>query len=285
MENFVKLCIVCILILMTIVGGAFAQTECTMEDIVQSNTAEQVLRHFQSVLLTTYDSRVEPSDFIIYVDADRWYFEDSVDNEIWTEDGVYSCYEGQYSGTLYFDSYLDEWQSYFQNLTMDPEGSLYEEIQSIEEEDGWLMVTTVPGAESAAQYLEQYEGGVAVTFVYRLDAKTLTLQSFVSIITYSDGSTQTILQTEYQYDVPLPDGAQALLDRLDDPQQLRTVTVTLHPDTEEELTRSAIMRKGESAQIVLDDPEAYSWYEDRECTQAYGGADKNEDLHVYLKRN
>lgn len=285
MKNLVKLCMVCSLILMIIVGGAFAEVTCTMEDIVKANTAEQILSHCQSVLLTVSDSSEELSNYLVYVDDAYWYTEDAVSAEIWTENGVYSCYEGQYSGTLYFESYFDTWQSYFQNLAMDPEGSLHEEIQSIEEEDGQLVVTTVLSAEHAAQLWENYEEGSSWKYVYRMNPETLALQSFVSSVTYADGSTETILQIEYQYDVPLPDGAQELLERLDDPQQLRTVTVTLNPDTEEELTRSAIMRKGEGAQVVLDDAQAYSWYVDRECTQAYEGADTNEDLHVYLKRN
>lgn len=213
---------------------------------------------------------------------DHWDIEDGISNEIWRENGFYSYYESEDAGTLYFNPYFDEWVSYFQNLTFDVEGSLDEEIQSFEADDGQFVMTTLPGAENAAKYLEQYRDGVVVTLVYWLDAEMLTLRSFVRTITCTDGSNDT-LQAEYLYDVPLPDEAQALLERLDDPQQLWTVT--LNPDTEEELTRSAVMCKGENTRVMLDDAQTCCWYLDRERTQVYDGSDTNEDLHVYLKKN
>lgn len=283
MKKAIGFCIVVCLLLTAATGLASEEAAVTMEDILAANTAEHLLEQYQSVHIDIYYPQEEIQNATLYVDESLAYSDDAEYAELLSQLGCYYYSNDEYCGYILLDTEEEATLSYYQNLGLDVEGTLEEEILSIEQEDDLLVVTTRPAEESASEILEDCEEGCYVQQKYWMDPDTLAMQKCEGALMHTDGSSDLIYRYAYQYDAPIPENAQAMLQRLQDTDQLRTVTVTVDPDTDQEITRTATVLKGEKVYFYSEDLDAYHFYTDRECTQPFeSDGDVESDKQLFL---
>ena len=81
---------------------------------------------------------------------------------------------------------------------------------------------------------------------------------------------------------PAAGSALALLERLSDKQNLRTITMILNPGTEKESSDSVLRTEGRRCNAYKPGREDVEVFKDSACTEPYtGGVDTNKDLTIY----
>ena len=115
-----------------------------------------------------------------------------------------------------------------------------------------------------------------------MDSETLAILETENVQCHADGTKEEPSTVTVTYDAPRPEGALALLERLSDKQNLRTITMILNPGTEKESSDSVYVQKGEGVMLINPEGKTLEVFKDSACTEPYtGGADTNKDLTIY----
>ena len=98
------------------------------------------------------------------------------------------------------------------------------------------------------------------------------------------GSTRPYVTATIEYDVERPELAQTMYEHSTAIENLRQVTLTTDPDTENEETFSVQVPKGDGVVIYL--PEGYDGiFTDRACTkEEESPIDRNADATLYMAK-
>ena len=135
---------------------------------------------------------------------------------------------------------------------------------------------------SMVQLTEDRNGKYSAAYV--LDAETFTLLSLDETLVAPDGSTRPYVTATIEYDVERPELAQTMYEHSTAIENLRQVTLTTDPDTENEETFSVQVPKGDGVVIYL--PEGYDGiFTDRACTkEEESPIDRNADATLYMAK-
>ena len=258
------------------------ELQITIEQMIEANSTEKLLSHHHSV----YEDSITMKR---YVESElRYYIEDGNKEEIQTPDTVYGLYDGQYWGQIMPGGVWNDESDYYAYLGVNPDLTILEKIKKIEDNGDTLMIYTVLPSDSLSDVKDSleidYKDGDFIECTYKLDVETLELLETKSVQCHTDGTKDEPLITTITYDTLRPKGALALLERLSNPENLRTITMIFNPDTAEERTEKISVPKGEGVRVSNVEDKAAVFYKDSACTDVYtGGADPNEDMTVYVQ--
>lgn len=257
-----------------------AGMQITMEQVIEANSTEKLLSHYHSAYEVSPTMRR-------YVETEfRYYNEDGVKEEIQMPDTVYGLYDGQYWGQLTPGGVWDSDSEYYAYFGLDHEATALEEIEKIEDNGDTLMLYTVLQPDSLSAKKDtlgiDYRDGDWIECSYKLDSETLAILETENVQCHADGTKEEPSTVTVTYDAPRPEGALALLERLSDKQNLRTITLILNPGTEKESSDSVYVQKGEGVMLINPEGKTLEVFKDSACTEPYtGGADTNKDLTIY----
>ncbi len=257
-----------------------AGMQITMEQVIEANSTEKLLSHYHSAYEVSPTMRR-------YVETEfRYYNEDGVKEEIQMPDTVYGLYDGQYWGQLTPGGVWNSDSEYYAYFGLDHEATALEEIEKIEDNGDTLMLYTVLQPDSLSAKKDtlgiDYRDGDWIECSYKLDSETLAILETENVQCHADGTKEEPSTVTVTYDAPRPEGALALLERLSDKQNLRTITMILNPGTEKESSDSVYVQKGEGVMLINPEGKTLEVFKDSACTEPYtGGADTNKDLTIY----
>lgn len=284
-------------LLMVVSFGVFSGCEkdfstLTYQDLVEANTIENILAGHTSVSYSLEDANHPQRAYETYFDADNFAV---------IGDNYQAVYTPEVQGVMSngsFHSILN--MSDVSAFEGKMESSLFYEASKekitdiVEQEDSTLLVTTVMSAEDSAPFLSLFgseaEDGDFYSCEYVVDRSTYILKSFREYLCHESGEREVLdAVEEILYDTTAPKYIDEVLasasetkTQTQNPDDLRTVSVTMDPDTAQEKTVSISVPKGTG--VAFNYREGYNTlYLDRACTQVYqdGSADKNEDLILY----
>ena len=158
----------------------------------------------------------------------------------------------------------------------------------LEEKDGKIYVSSDASPEDTEKQVTgegfPYNEGEYFITDYVLDAETFTLLSLDETLVAPDGSTRPYVTATIEYDVERPELAQTMYEHSTAIENLRQVTLTTDPDTENEETFSVQVPKGDGVVIYL--PEGYDGiFTDRACTkEEESPIDRNADATLYMAK-
>ena len=312
-----RLFAICCALLLLIATAAQAR-EVTITDYMEANTVSALLeRHSSAALL----QHINDTQSAIWLNRDYRYSAHRTDETIRAGDTEYLmtdkyCLMLSYirftEGVfpipfIMLDTGLGESVHYDvaaglgTDFLFDPETTAKEQVQSIEEADGKLILTTwLTGKDFIDAWGEEMQAGSYCELKYTLDAETLELLEDVETVVDANGkplseslyyqlfgagrlqSTQQVL-----YDVPMPEDAEYMArylgEYLDaDKDDSRTVTYVLFPGTERELVLSSTGKKGYGVLIATGGID-YDLYLDAELTQPAPSDDLQSDRRLYVK--
>lgn len=128
----------------------------------------------------------------------------------------------------------------------------------------------------------EYEEGDILINVYTLEADTLFLLELSEAVKKTDGTTEEYGVQKITYDTEMTDEMKDLYQKMNE-EPLRTVSIVLDPDTDQEKTYSATLTQG--IPVYLYCPENYELYTDRACTQVdeAESGDTTQSVTIYSK--
>lgn len=261
------------------------KTSITMEEMVNAGKTDSLLAHY-----TSFQTQVvfEENNGVVeeYVDSDITYRQEQGYAELYVGGELrYASFDGTLAAVLPIDQ--EPRRYYLEENSFYAYPSLNEIIKTCRKENGRWYVTTELSAEDmqiwAANNNYTCNEGEKMSISYELDEKTLAPITQKELLVAADGTQNSLLTVTVTYNTEKPDLAKTMLEHLSSTENLRSVTVVVNPDTEEEQTFTMKIPKGDS--ISIDSPEEYEgFYTDRACTQTLGTSDRNEDITVYLKK-
>lgn len=257
----------------------------TLEEIDTATQTEQLLKNHSSFQITsvyvdddfTYSQYVDKDLLLVsYPDSTELYLDGQLN---------YLSEEDSLSGILYI---LQDPVAYPATDNVIFSSSADETITSCEEKDGKIYVSSDASPEDTEKQVTgegfPYNEGEYFITDYVLDAETFTLLSLDETLVAPDGSTRPYITATIEYDVERPELAQTMYEHSTAIENLRQVTLTTDPDTENEETFSVQVPKGDGVVIYL--PEGYDGiFTDRACTkEEESPVDRNADATLYMAK-
>lgn len=304
----------CILLMLASVASA---GELTIEEFMEANTIENLLKRHSSIALL---QKVNNTESAVWVNRDIRYSANRKDQNIREGDSEYLktkdyCLmltymrftEGVYPiPFIVLDSgigeseYYDLEAGYSTDLLYDTEITAREKVQSLEESDGILTLTTwLVGDDFVEAWGDDFQTGCYCELVYTLDGETLELISDVETVVDADGkplsenlyyqlfgnkNLQSIQQVLYDTEMP-QDAAEMmsfLTEFINADDETRTVTFVLYPGTNIEKEMSVTGAKGYGVLLATGHYE-YELYLDEAMTVKAPSDDLMSDRRLYVK--
>ncbi len=175
------------------------------------------------------------------------------------------------------------------NVWYNPEN---ETITEMYIQDGKLCMTSVYTEAGTENYYSillpqvEYTGGT-LKYTAVFDAESLECSESSSYIE-KDGKTEWLFTDTYKYDEPVPSCINAIEGFFErgNVSAAVTVTATVNPGTEKELTKSVTIPANSAVDFYTPDIANPAYYSDYECTQPVTEQwDMMSDLTVYIKEN
>lgn len=215
-----------------------------------------------------------------------WKSEDGETQEIHSGELAFGNYNGSCEAALLADeAVLAEQAAWEQNL-LNPELSVRETIEEASLDGDQWKVIIVFSTEDTREVMEtsayEYEEGDILINVYTLEADTLFLLELSEAVKKTDGTTEEYGVQKITYDTEMTDEMKDLYQKMNE-EPLRTVSIVLDPDTDQEKTYSATLTQG--IPVYLYCPENYELYTDRACTQVdeAESGDTTQSVTIYSK--
>ena len=202
-----------------------------------------------------------------------------------TDRAEYVCFEGEYSFnvTLTPEGMLDAKERFAAAGTVPfLSTEVLNSPYSIAEKDGFLIVTCNADPNKVAA---QRDDVVSCVETYTLDAKTREMTAIQTVYTYKDNTVDEGVITITR-DTQTPESIKPFLAYEQKTEDMHTVTVVSHPDTENETAETVRiphgLRLGLSPEWSVE--KTFTMYTDAACTQAIEeGPIVNSDLSIYVK--
>ena len=262
-------------------GSRKTLSDISMEEVLEANKTENLLKYYSSFCDR---SVINGSwDYDLYVDREIYYYNEGELKCITGEDFQFVYQDGEYSSYLLADG--AEYDSWYDNLHLD-ESVLDETIVEALDDGKTITIET----EIAAGEWEEYFNSLEIDYlpedyvsnIYEVDSENYALQKSVTALVHPDGTSEEIASMTISYDEERPEEAKELLERARPSTDIRTITVVLDPNTENEKVCVQMVKKGELFGVIL--PEGYELYQDEACTiPADGKIDTNAHVLVYAK--
>ena len=244
-------------------GNKEKNIEIDMAKMVEANNTENLLSQYGSFTYIYSQDGQEIS--LMYVDNELYYYRDNLGNKSITGDDFQFSYEdGKYYGTLICDGNYNTW---LENILMSEDATKEKVESAIDDGNEITLITTLDEEQTAALMEEaaiEYQEGDTLKLEYHLDSKTLALLTSSEELVHTDGSATDMGTIKITYGGNRIDEAQEMFERSTPENDLRTLTIVLDPNTENEQTFFKRVRKGDMFGVVV--PEGYQVYEDEECT-------------------
>ncbi len=298
-------------------AGLACARDLTMEEFMKANDAAALLSRHESIALL---QQIGEGQNAVWMNKEYRYSAHRQDEKVRQGDSEYMATDSCFLMLLYYqlrdgvypvpmimlDAGLAESPLYdleagkSSTLLYDPVTTALEEVRSVEEKDGKLVMTTWLTGENFRNAWEgEFNEGCYAELVYTMDAETLELQEDVETAMDIHGKPLTdslyyklfgtTVQTRQQvvYDVPMPKEAQAMLDMIDayvhaPAEEQRTVTFVFGAGTAGERTVSSTGAKGFSVAFASGDYE-YDLYSDPAMTVEAESDDLTSDVTYYVK--
>lgn len=225
---------------------------------------------------------------VYYQDADTFI------NDFRADKDYIRIHTREFDGCLFGDGSYNRWVGFeeepggWKGLPLD---ALSEKVQSVEEKDGIMTVTTTPTEEKRQEIIEdEYadqkdKDKIQFTIVYRLAADTLELQSRTYYDTMPDGKEIEAAKIEVSYDVesPFEKEVNQVKEHLKNVgKDRRTTTLIFDPDTSLECSYAYQTAIGDACNLPEDIVKNGIHYQiDRERTIPTNEA-KDNDATIYL---
>ena len=225
---------------------------------------------------------------VYYQDADTYI------NDFRKDKNYIRIHTKEFDGLLFNDGSYNRWVGFeekpgaWKGLPLD---ALSEKVQSVEEKDGTMTVTTIPTEKKRHEIIEDEYADqkdkekIQFKIVYLVAAETMELQSRTYYDTMPDGKVIEAAKIEISYDVPSPFGKEVntVKEHLKNAgKDRRTTTLIFDPDTRSECSyiyRTAI---GDACNLPEDIVKNGIHYQiDRERTIPTNEA-KDNDATIYL---
>lgn len=184
------------------------------------------------------------------------------------------------------------YESFRQNYSLNLPTFEIEEVESIvnrEEKEGNIELSTSITDKSyveAAAAMYWYDDGAveSLAYEYVIDAESYEITKCYLYAVLSDGEREELYTYEWVAD-PETYVVEEQIHSAVFEGDMRTVTLTENPGTEQEKVYTQTVSKGNNIQVYLPPEYSGELYLDEACTTLYeGGADKNEDLDMYYIR-
>lgn len=256
----------------------------TMEQVVEANMTENLLKNYDSFHITMNYSEAEIE---VYKDSEIYYYSDSWGEYLKCGNMEFDNYNnGEYTKYIYVEN---EPQVYPQeeNCLMTVDSTVKEEIQEIKKDGDNLILTTKLTAEDYAEIStakeSPFEEGDYGVLEYTLDSTTYAVLKSKETIMHKDGTEGEVLITEVQYNQEKPEKVRKMYDLANPTENIRTLTIITNPGTDQEKEYKESVAKGESIAIMFPD-DTWKLYTDEQCTQEKGETvDKEADALYYAK--
>lgn len=258
--------------------------ELTMEQVVEANMAENLLKHYDSYYLKFTSANGETE---MYKDAEMFYYANAAGEYLRTDSIDYDNFDnGEYTKYMYVEREPFVSDSEVNSL-MNVEVTLEEEIQEIKQEGENIIFSTKLPEEWHAEIAEamgvELLDGDYPLIQYTLDAKTYAVLKSSETIMHKDGTEGAVFVTEAEYNAERPEAAKKLLDRATATENIRTLTIIANPGTDQEKEYKETVLKGEKIVPYFPD-DTWKLYTDAECTQEKTEpADLQADATYYAK--
>lgn len=255
-----------------------------MAQVVEANNTENLLLQYGSVTCAYSQDGQEIN--LMYVDNELYYYQDNLGNKsIYGDDFEFTYENGKYYGTLICDG---SYNTQLKNILMS-EDTTKEKVESAKDNGNEITVITTLNEEQTAALAEdtetEYQEGDTLKLTYRLDSNTRALLALSKELVHTDGSATDNGTLKVTYGEERIEDAGEMLERSKPENDLRTLTVVLDPNTENEQAYFRTVRKGDMFELVV--PDGYQVYEDEECTVPYEfseESDTNAHVLLYAKR-
>ncbi|MGN0670593.1 MAG: hypothetical protein ACI4JZ_08585 [Oscillospiraceae bacterium] len=257
--------------------------EIDMAAVVEANKTENLLKNYGSFTSTMYAKDVEYCS--IYVDDEIYFYKDADGVKRVTGEDFQFVYEnGLYHGNLLCDGNYNNW---FANLLITDE-TADEKVLTAVDDGSEIIVTTELDEQQTLEikddFGEDYREGDKLRMKYRLISETLAMTSCTDELLHADGTTTPFDKTTVSFGDKRSDEAQEMLERAKPTADIRTMTVVLNPNTEDEQVFFKTVRKGDSFIFVI--PDGYELYSDEACTVLYRSSEYTDtSAHVLLYAN
>lgn len=254
--------------------------EIDMAAVVEANKTENLLKNHGSFTASMYAKDVEYCS--IYVDDEIYFYKNSDGvKRVTGEDFQFSYTNGLYQGNLLCDGNYNNW---YANLLM-TDGTLDEKVLTAVDDGSEIVVTTELDEQQTLEmkddFAEDFRDGDKLRVKYRLITKTLAMTSCTEDLLHADGTTTHIGKNVVSYGDERSDEAQEMLERAKPTADIRTMTVVLNPNTEDEQVFFKTVRKGDRFSFLT--PDGYQLYSDEACTVLYQPSEHTDtNAHVLL---
>ena len=304
--------------LFLLLAPAAQAREVTIDEFMEANTVSALLGRHSSVALLQH---VNDTESAVWLNQDYRYSAHRTDETIRAGDAEYlmtarHCLmlsylrftEGVYPiPFIMLDTGLGESVLYDiaagkgTDFLFDPLTTAREQVQTAEEADGCLILTTrLTGKDFTDAWGDDLQAGSYCELKYTLDPDTLELLEDVETVVDANGnplsdslyyrlfgsanlqSTQRVL-----YDVPMPEDAQYMARYLGEyldaaEEDRRTVTYVMYAGTDRELELSSTGKKGYGVLIAAGGID-YELYLDAAMTRPAPADDLQSDRLLYVK--
>lgn len=254
--------------------------EIDMAAVVEANKTENLLKNYGSFTDTMSEKGEEYCS--IFVD-DEIYFYKTADGvkQVTGEDFQFVYENGAYHGNLLCDGSYNDW---YANLVMS-DMTLEEKVLTAVDDGSEIIVTTELDEQQTLEikddFGDDFRDGDKFRVKYRLITKTLAMTSCAEELLHADGTTTPLGKTTVSFGDKRSDEAQKMLERAKPTADIRTMTVVLNPNTEDEQVFFKTVRKGDSFIFVI--PDGYKLYSDEACTVLYRSSEYTDtSAHVLL---
>jgi len=276
-------------ILLSACGSGSADTQISMQEIVDANRTAAILAQHGSVLITVAYGDGAPAE-TIYVDAEiafTSYREAGYEQDYMItrdENAVEYFRENDVYGTnLYVGEGWETDLSWIENLVAHEETTLRETVTGTKTDGDKRIVN----AELTEENLdaELYPDYQSLSLMYLLDAETKLIHSMQQTARCHDGSEETVL-IEVHHGAARPEMAAELYARAFRTEEVRSVTVVVAAGTDAQASYTASVPKGGDRVALYLPQEDSVLYYDPECTQSVdlqtAIADYDSDAVYYM---
>lgn len=254
--------------------------EIDMAAVVEANKTENLLKNYGSFTDTMSEKGEEYCS--IFVDREIYFYKDANGVKRVTGEDFQFVYEnGFYHGNLLCDGSYNDW---YANLVMSDE-TVYEKVLTAVDDGSEIIVTTELDEQQTLElkddFADEFRDGDKLRLKYRLISGTLAMTSCTEELLHADGTTTSFGKTTVSFGDERSDEAQEMLERAKPTADIRTMTVVLNPNTEDEQVFFKTVRKGDSFSILT--PDGYQLYSDEACTVLYQPSEHTDtSAHVLL---
>ena len=281
------------------VGSVNCQAEETKTELTKDNALELIMKAGETSNLVKDHGSYEVN---CRYDLQEENVHDYEDSEIAYADvyGTQTLYKNgeivyakdgdQYISAMYIDESNGE-NEFIDNLYT--EETIEEEITDIKEDGDTITIQTnvpeeltqsVMGDEGDGDF---YKDGDSISMEYIVAADDYRMIKSTQTLNHEDGTSEQMSTMEVSYGSDKPEEAADLYEKYqeaENAEDVRTVTVTVSPDTDQEKDYSITLPKDNNAWILLHDSNNYYiLYTDKECKELYEPDGIKEDKHFYAE--